>query len=83
MDKDYLKEAIRTDMDFLKLFALFIIGLVTGDVSLILKISLNEQQNNIEIFLLIIGLILFFAFFVISAIVVLSILKNLKFLKNQ
>jgi len=82
MDKDYLKEAIRTQMDYLKLLALFIIGLVTGDVSLILKISFSPQQNIIEPFLLILGILLLIAFLIASSIIIFSIQKNLKILKK-
>ena len=82
MDKEYLKEAIKVEMEYLKLSSFFILALITGNISLILKVSYSQNQNNTETFLLLFGIIILIAFIFISSFIIFSIQKNLKQLKQ-
>lgn len=53
--KDTLERKLRAELDFFKIYAIFVIGLVTGNINLINDYAIN--QNRLSLILLIIGLI--------------------------
>lgn len=79
--KEFIKETIKAEIDLLKLFSLFLIGLVSGVSSMLLTESYNKNGLNFTLFILgIIALVLDSFLFTIF---VLRIFKHLKQLKNE
>jgi len=78
MNKDVIDRKVKVELDFFKIYAIFVIGLVTGDVNLFLKYV--SDKSNIILLLLMSGilvLILIFAF------LIRSFLQLTKFTKNK
>lgn len=79
MDKDIVKEILKNQIDLLKIYSAFIIGLITGIVNFMVKYV--ENHNKLSLYLIIIGLI-FFTFvviaFIYSFITIIKLTKSLK-----
>ncbi|MBW8049231.1 MAG: hypothetical protein FVQ77_02595 [Cytophagales bacterium] len=77
----YLKEKLKVDMDLLKMFAVIILILGGGIISIFLT---NQFILNIyELFLVIFGCILIVVFFIAAVKRYINIHKNLNKLKNS
>jgi len=79
VDKDYLKEAIKVEIEFLKLLFILLIGLVTGISGLAIKETFGQNRN--ELILTSIGIILLMAVLISLIVVLFRIINYLKKLK--
>jgi len=79
MDKDIIKEILKNQIDLLKIYSAFIIGLITGIVNFMVKYV--DNHDKLSLYLIIIGLI-FFTFvviaFIYSFIRIIKLTKSLK-----
>jgi|AntAceMinimDraft_17_1070374.scaffolds.fasta_scaffold04996_5 hypothetical protein len=80
MDKEIIKEELKTEVELFKIYTLILIGLVTGNVSLSFKI-ISEKEIFVSI-LLIVGIIALLSIFVIFVRSYFRIIKNVKKLKK-
>ncbi len=79
--RDYIKEALKTDVELLKLYSVFLIGIVSFLVSSVLRASYDKDNVHIIIFL---SAILGFVFFSMNFFIFVRRIKNhLKQLKTD
>jgi len=63
MNKDIIDRKLKAEINFFNIYAVFFIGLITGDLNLLLKYVYSEKP--IILYLLIIGIILLIYTFVL------------------
>ena len=73
MDESTLERKLKAELDFYKVYAVFIIGLVTGDINLLLKYMNEPSQNMLLLLSLGISVLLVVFFFFMKSF---SLLKN-------
>jgi hypothetical protein len=79
--KEFIKEALKAEIELLKLFSLFLIGLVSGVASMALSATYNKGVLSLVIFIVgIVALLLDWILFLIFA---RRIYKRLNQLKNE
>jgi len=79
--RDYIKEALKTDLELLKLYSVFIIGIVSYLISTLLRGLYDKDNLHFIIFL---SAILGFVFFSINFFIFVRRIKNyLKQLKTD
>jgi len=80
MNRDeFVKEALKAKFEFLKIYALFLLGLVSAFVSMILSETYNENNAHKIIFIVtLVALIYVMAYFLVLTREIKSLLKQIK-----
>ena len=80
MDKEIIKEELKTELELFKIYSFILIGLVTGNVSLSFRFI--SEKTTFVLILLIIGIAALLTTFIRFTRAYFRIIKNIKNLKK-